>query len=87
MQIQICRFKLAGLGVEKHWIKGWLLQDILGGGATTTTWACHEERPGVCRKKGDGNGVTRKEKREAKEKVSGCNEGGYERSWCKRDRC
>ena len=28
----------------------------------------HEERPGVCRKKGDGNGVTwKEEKREAEE--------------------
>ena len=23
-------------------------------------WTCHEERPEVCKKKGDGNGVTRK---------------------------
>ena len=41
-------------------------------------WYEHvEERPGVY-KKGDGNGVTRKEKkREAKEKISGCSEGVY----------
>ena len=33
-------------------------------------WTCHEERPRVCRKKNDGNGVTRKEeKRETKEKI------------------
>ena len=30
-------------------------------------WTCHEERPRVCRKKDDGNGVTGKEeKRETK---------------------
>ena len=41
-------------------------------------WTYHKEGPGVCRKKGDGNVVTRKEeKREAKEKISGCSEGGY----------
>ena len=34
-------------------------------------WTCHEERPGVCRKNGDRNGVTGKEeKREAEEKIS-----------------
>ena len=33
-------------------------------------WTCPEERPKVCRKKDDGNGVTGKEeKRETKEKV------------------
>ena len=33
--------------------------------------------------KGDGNRVTGKEeKREAEEKISGCSEGGYGRSWC-----
>ena len=33
-------------------------------------WTCHEERPGVCRKKDDGNRVIGKEeKREAKEKI------------------
>ena len=46
-------------------------------------WTCHMERSGVCRKKGDGNGVTgKKKKREAKEKISGCGEGGYEGCWC-----
>ena len=24
-------------------------------------WTCHEERPGICRKNSDGNGVTAKE--------------------------
>ena len=43
-------------------------------------WTCHEERSGVCRKKGDGNGVTGKEeKREAEKKISGCNEEGYKK--------
>ena len=47
-------------------------------------WTCCEERPGVCRKKGDGNGVTGKEeKREAEKKIYGCSKGGYGRSWCK----
>ena len=26
-------------------------------------WTCHEERPRICRKKDDGNGVTEKEER------------------------
>ena len=43
----------------------------------------HDQRPGVCRKKGDGNGVTEQEEtREAEEKISGCSEGGYGVSWC-----
>ena len=53
------------------------------GGQAEVVWTCHEERPGVCRKKGDGNGITRKEeKKEAEEKISGCSEGGYGGSWC-----
>ena len=49
-------------------------------------WTCHEERPGVCRKKGDGNGVIGKEKkREAEEKISRCSEEGYGGSWCDRE--
>ena len=37
----------------------------------------HEKRPEVSRKKGDGNGVTGKEKkREVVEKISGSGEGG-----------
>ena len=41
-------------------------------------WTCHEERPRIRRKKGDGNGVTRKEeKREAEEKIFRCSEGRY----------
>ena len=44
-------------------------------------WTCHEERSRVCRKKGDGNGVTGKEeKRQAEEKIIGCGEGRYEES-------
>ena len=46
-------------------------------------WTCHEEKPGVCRKKGDGNGVTRKEeKKEAEGKISTCSEGRYGKSLC-----
>ena len=38
----------------------------------------HEQRPGVCKKESDENGVTAKEeKREAKEKIFRCSEGGY----------
>ena len=49
-------------------------------------WTCHEERPRVCRKKDDGNGVTRKEeKRETKEKIFGCGKRRYEESWCEGD--
>ena len=52
-------------------------------GQADAVWTRYEERPGVCRKKGDGNGVTGKEKkREAEEKISGCSEGGYEGSCC-----
>ena len=46
----------------------------------------HEERPRVCRKKGDGNEVTGKEeKRAVEKKISGCNEGGYGGNWCERE--
>ena len=29
-------------------------------GQAEVVWTCHEERPEVCKKKGDENGVTRK---------------------------
>ena len=49
-------------------------------------WTCHEERPRVCRKKDDGNGVTEKEKkRQTKEKIFRCCERRYGGRWCKRD--
>ena len=49
-------------------------------------WTCHEERPKVCRKKDDGNGVTRKEvKRQNKEKIFRCGERRYGGSWRERD--
>ena len=42
--------------------------------------------PGVCRKKDDGNGVTRKEeKRETKEKIFRCSKRRYGGSWCEGD--
>ena len=48
------------------------------GGQAEMIWTCHEEKPGVCRKKGDGNGVTGKEeKREAEEKIFRCTERRY----------
>ena len=48
------------------------------GGQAEVAWTCHEERPRVRRKKGDGNGVTRKEeKREAEEKIFRCSERRY----------
>ena len=31
-------------------------------------WTCHEERPRLCRKKDDGNGVTRKEEKRGRPK-------------------
>ena len=47
------------------------------------TAECHEERPGVCRKKGDENGVTGKEeKSEPEEKIFGCSGGRYGGNWC-----
>ena len=49
-------------------------------------WTCHEERPRVCMKKNDGNGVTRKEKRETKE-IFRCSKGRYAGSWCEGDGC
>ena len=53
------------------------------GGQAEVVWICHEERPRVCRKKDDGNGVTGKEeKRETKEKIFRCSERRYGRSWC-----
>ena len=43
-------------------------------------------RDQVCRKKDDGNGVTRKEeKRETNEKIFRCSERRYGRSWCEGD--
>ena len=49
-------------------------------------WTCHEERPGVHRKKGDRNRVTgNEEKREVREKIFRCSEGRYEESWRKGD--
>ena len=45
-------------------------------------WTCHEERPRICGKKDDRNGVAGKEeKRKTKEKIFGCGEGGYEGGW------
>ena len=38
------------------------------GGQAEVVWTCHEEKPGVCRKKDDGNGVTRKEKKRRRPK-------------------
>ena len=56
------------------------------GGQAEVVWTCHEERPGVHRKKGDGNGVTEKEGRgKAEEKISS-SEGRYEGSWCEGER-
>ena len=53
-------------------------------------WYGHVMRrnqPRVCRKKNDENGVTGKEEtREAKEKISGCSEGGYGGIWCEGER-
>ena len=47
---------------------------------------CREERPTVCRKKDDENGVTGKEeKRETKENIFRCSERRYGASWCKGD--
>ena len=56
------------------------------GGQAELVWTCHEERPRVCRKD-DGNGVTRKEKRETKQKIFRCSRRRYGGSWCKGDGC
>ena len=56
------------------------------GGQAEAVWTCHEERTRVYRKKDDGNQVAGKEeKRETKEKIFGCGEGGYGESWCEGD--
>ena len=56
------------------------------GGQAEVVWTFHEERPGVCKKKNDGNGVTGKEeKREAEEKIARCSEGRYGGSRCDRE--
>ena len=51
-------------------------------GQAEVVWSCHEERPGVRRKKGDGNGVTGKEKKREAEEIFGCSKGRYRGSWC-----
>ena len=52
-------------------------------GQAEVVWTCYEETPGVCRKKGDENGVTGKEeKKEAEDKISICIKGRCEGSWC-----
>ena len=49
-------------------------------------WTCHEERPGICRKKSDENGVTGKEeKREAEENIFICSEEGRGGSRCEEE--
>ena len=56
------------------------------GGQAEMVWTCHEERPRVCKKKDDGNGVTGKEeKRETKEKIFRYSERRYGGSWCEGD--
>ena len=57
------------------------------GGEDEVVWTSHEESQRVCRKKDDGNGVTRKEeKRENKKKIFKFSERRYGGSWCERDR-
>ena len=47
-------------------------------GQAEVVWTCHEERPRVCRKKDDRNGVTGKEeKRKTKEKIFKFSERRY----------
>ena len=48
-------------------------------GQTGVVWTCHEERPRVCRKKDDGNGVPGKRKR-GRPKMFRCSERRYGRS-------
>ena len=48
-------------------------------------WTCYKERPGLCREKCDGNGVTGEgKKREAQQKICGCSKGRYGRICCKK---
>ena len=56
------------------------------GGQAEVVWTCHEERPRVCRKKYDRNGVTGKEEKgETKEKILKFSKRRYRGSWCKED--
>ena len=72
--------------IRNEYIRGTVKVERLGmkmRGQAEVVWACHEERPEVCRKKGDGNEVTGKEEeRKAKEKISRCSEKRYGGSWC-----
>ena len=63
--------------IRNEYIRGTVKNEDEGGQAKVV-WTCYEERPGVCRKKGDENKVTGKEeKREEEEKISECSKGGY----------
>ena len=56
------------------------------GGQAEVVWTFYEERPRVCRKNDDGNGVTGKEeKRETKEKIFKCSKRRYGERWFKGD--
>ena len=72
--------------IRNEHIRSTVKVERLGVKMREVVWTCHEERPRVCRKKDDGNGVTRKEeKRETKEKIFRCSKRRYEGSWCEGD--
>ena len=89
-EMKILRFDMIVTRKDKikiEYIKGTVKVERLGnadeGGQAEVVWTCHEERPGVCKKKGDGNGIAGKEeKKKAEEEIFGCSEGGCRGSWC-----
>ena len=96
-EIEVAEMKMLrfAMGVTKkdkirnEYIRGTIKVERLGmkmREGIEVVWTCHEERLRICRKKDDGNGVVEKEdKRETKEMIFGCGEGGYGRGWCKGD--
>ena len=74
--------------VHQGYSQGRMVRNEDEQGQAEVVWTCHEERPRICRKKDDGNGVTRKEeKRETKEKIFRCSKRRYGEIWCKGDGC
>ena len=82
MEVAEMKMLRSAMGVtRKDKIRNEYIRNEDEGGQAEVVWTCHEERPRVCRKKDDGNGVTGKEeKRETKEKIFRCSKRRYEGS-------
>ena len=92
-EMKMLRFAMGVMRKDKiknEYIRGTVKVEWLGmkmRGKAEVVWICHEERPRVCRKKDDRNGVTGKEeKRETKEKIFKSSGRRYAGSWCEGDR-